>query len=74
MAVPVPDKVLSASRVERVTLLAAHVHVQLDTIDHSDTSDARDHIDNAMKLPLFSLLALEGGTGRMCAVPGITWA
>lgn len=23
-----------------------------------------------MKLPLFSLLAVEGGTGRMCAVPG----
>jgi hypothetical protein len=53
-----------------VTLLAAHVHVQLDTIDHSDTSEPRDHIDNNMKLPLFSLLALEGGTGRMCAVPG----
>ena len=44
--------------------------MQLDTIDHSDTSEACDHIDNAMKLPLFSLLALEGGTGRMCAVPG----
>jgi hypothetical protein len=44
--------------------------LQLDTIEREESSGANDSLDSGMKLPLFSLLAIEGGTGCMCAVQG----
>jgi hypothetical protein len=66
MAVPVPDKVLAAAS----PFLFIDVPLQLDNIDHEQTPDEQHLADIDMKLPLFALLAVEGGTGRMCAVPG----
>jgi hypothetical protein len=67
MAVPVPDKVLDDAA---SPFLCIDVPLQLDIIDHEQTPGEQDPSDIDMKLPLFSLLAVEGGTGRMCAVPG----
>ncbi len=74
MAVPVPDKV-RPRLAESPLFCLSHSYVylpQLDKIDDSDAnkSEALNPVDSFMTLPLFSLLALEGGTGSMCAVPG----
>jgi hypothetical protein len=44
--------------------------LQLDSIEREEPSGANDSLDSGMKLPLFSMLAIEGGTGCMCAVQG----
>jgi hypothetical protein len=43
--------------------------LQLDSIE-DDAAGTTAPSDSGLKLPLFSLLAVEGGTGCMCAVPG----
>jgi hypothetical protein len=72
VAVPVPEKVHALFLPEPLLPrpVPVHARLQLDKIDDSESIDSAGSVDNGMTLPLFSLLALEGGTGCMCAVPG----
>jgi hypothetical protein len=66
----VPDKVQRRPAFPSSIYRGIHPPLQLDKIDDSGANDAPDPVDNGMALPLFSLLALAGGSGCMCAVPG----
>ncbi len=49
-------------------MFAIYIPSQLDSIEQD--SGEKNPLEMDIKLPLFSLLAVEGGSGRMCAVLG----